>query len=68
MLKPMKKSAKAAAVVAVFIVEVVASVPWLLFELIAATSRFASVPFQAATVALAGIIQKLAEGGNHEND
>lgn len=68
MLKTMKKSAKCAAVVALFVVQVVASVPWLLFELIAAAARFASVPFCFANIAMSGIIQKLAEGGNHEND
>lgn len=68
MLKTMKKSGKAAAVVALFVVEVVASVPCLLFNLIAAAARFASVPFCFATIALSGIINKLIEGGNHEND
>ena len=68
MLKTMKKSATCAAVVAVFIVQVVACVPLLLFELIAAAARFASTPFCFANIALAGIIQKLAEGSNHEND
>ena len=68
MLKPMRESGKAAAVVALFVVQVVASIPWLLFELIAAAARFASVPFQAATLALAGIIGKLTERCNHEGD